>query len=157
MAEIEFNISHIDNYAIIEEPCTVIVKVASSIDVTNLYSLDGHPRWILPLKAITSGNLSIIKKVTKAAHTVNYSDVGHLLMSGALWESQINKDEEFPTKGERVIVTFDYVDEVLRCVGITLIPRKPPKLFLSDSYIVENIKEFENLIKEIEDEKDIYT
>ena len=49
-----------------------------------------------------------------------------------------------PTKGERVIATFEYVDFVLRCTSITLIPRKEPKIFLSSLYLASLFEEFDN-------------
>jgi hypothetical protein len=34
------------------------------------------------------------------AEAATYSDMGHLLMTGALWEDQIATDADLPSKGE---------------------------------------------------------
>jgi hypothetical protein len=39
--------------------------------------------------------------------------MGHLLMTGALWEDQIATDADLPSKGEEMIAVFGYVREVL--------------------------------------------
>jgi hypothetical protein len=38
--------------------------------------------------------------------------MGHLLMTGALWEDQIATDADLPSKGEEMIAVFGYVREV---------------------------------------------
>jgi hypothetical protein len=48
--------------------------------------------------------------------------MGHLLMTGALWEDQIATDADLPSKGEEMIAVFGYVREVLMCTNITLYP-----------------------------------
>jgi hypothetical protein len=75
--------------------------------------------------------------------------MGHLLMTGALWEDQIATDADLPSKGEEMIAVL--VTEVLMCTNITLIPRRQPDIYL----ILVNqweINEFEQIIKDMRDE-----
>jgi hypothetical protein len=37
---------------------------------------------------------------------LTYSDMGHLLMTGALWEDQIATDADLPSKGEEMIAVL---------------------------------------------------
>lgn len=149
--ELVFDLMHLDKYAIISGPCTVIVQNNSSLKMTDLYSADGHNRWLLKIKAISAFNLALIKDLTNKKIQLTYNDVGHLLMTGALWEDQIDLPEDLPVKGENLIAVFDYVDDILRCTGITLIPRKKVPLFNPAEEFMGQLKEFEQIIKEIND------
>ena len=147
--DIVFNLMHLDKFAIIRKPCTIIVQNMSIINYENLYRMDGSNRWILNIKAITEFNLTLIKSLLVKNITLTYADIGHLLMTGALWEDQIEEPEELPAKGENIIAVFDYVDDILRCTNITLIPRKKAELYSPAEEILGQIKEFEQLIKEL--------
>lgn len=142
---------HLDKFAIIKEPCTIIVQNNSIIDYENLFKVDGHNRWLINLKAITEYNLDLLKQLTAKNLTLTYADMGHLTMTGALWEDQIEEPEELPAKGENLIAVFDYVDEILRCTNITLIPRKKAELYSPAEEIMGQIREFEQIIKELDD------
>lgn len=147
--ELIFDIMHLDKYAIISEPCTVIVQNNSSVKHDALYGGELNARWLLNLKAISEFNLKLIQALIKKNVTLTYRDIGHLFMTGALWEEQIDFPEELPVKGENVIAVFDYVDDIIMCKGITLIPRKKAKLFNPAEDIMGEIREFEKVIKEI--------
>ena len=108
---IVFKMRDLDSYAIIDKPCTVLVKNNSRPTMDSIYTGDGYPRWILNLKAISSTSLAVLR--TLADYRYTYNDIGHLLMTGSLWESQINHVYELPSKGEQMICVFDYVDEIL--------------------------------------------
>jgi hypothetical protein len=95
----------------------------------DLYTEDNSPRWILNLKVISEFNLMLLKELSKEGERLTYSDMGHLLMTGALWEDQIATDADLPSKGEEMIAVF-YVREVLMCTNITLIPRRQPDIYL---------------------------
>lgn len=147
-----FNLLHLENYAIIEKPCTLIIRNNSKLDFDNLYAKEENARWLLNLRAITDENLLLLKKISKKKISLTYRDVGHLLMTGALWEDQIESPEDLPAKGENVIVVFDFVDEILRCTSITLIPRKIPKLYKPSLELYKELKAYEEIIKNLEDE-----
>jgi len=152
-SSVKFEMEHLDRYAILEKPCTIVVKNNSKLDYDVLYERDDHPRWILNIKAITRGNLELLKGLTDSNTPLTYYDMGHLLMTGVIWEEQIKGPSDLPSKGEEIIAVFDYVDEILRCTNITLIPRIQPDLYLHASAVVDEIREFENIIKNMRDEQ----
>jgi hypothetical protein len=94
----------------------------------------------------------LLKELSKEGERLTYSDMGHLLMTGALWEDQIATDADLPSKGEEMIAVFGYVREVLMC-NITLIPRRQPDIYLYSSESMDEINEFEQIIKDMRDEK----
>ena len=146
--ELEFKLEHLNRYAIISEPCTVMVRNNTRLQLDDIFTGDGHPRWVLNLKAISSENLAMVRCLIGTGEYLTYSEIGPLLMKGALWEEQIMQDSELPSKGEEVIAVFDYVEEILRCTNITLIPREQPRLFLYASDALDEISEFERIIQE---------
>ena len=147
---IVFKMRDLDSYAIIDKPCTVLVKNNSRPTMDSIYTGDGYPRWILNLKAISSTSLAVLRKLADYRYT--YNDIGHLLMTGSLWESQINHVYELPSKGEQMICVFDYVDEILRCTNITLIPRRNPVLYKHGAEVAKEIAELEEIIKSLDNE-----
>jgi len=68
---LEFEIEHLDRYAIIDEPCTIEVKVSATVKVRHLYTADLHSRWLVPLRVITRENLEVLKELTQIG-TVYY-------------------------------------------------------------------------------------
>jgi hypothetical protein len=48
----------------------------------------------------------LLKELSKEGESLTYSDMGHLLMTGALWEDQIATDADLPSKGEEMIAVF---------------------------------------------------
>jgi hypothetical protein len=147
-----FKLEHLDRYAIVNEPCTLIVKNNSRITMDDLYTGDKSPRWILNLKVISEFNLNLLKDLCKEGTRLTYDNMGHLLMTGALWEDQITRDAELPSKGEEMIAVFGYVNEVLMCTNITLIPRRQPDIYLYSSECMDEINEFEQIIKDMRNE-----
>ena len=148
--EIIFELLHLERYAIIEKPCTIIVKNKSELDFFNIYDPDGNPRWLLNLKAITQENLDTLKELADSVELLFYSDISHLLMSGALWEEQVEFPMDLPAKGEDMIAVFDYVDDVLRCTSITLIPRRKPKLYYASTEYLAQIEAFAQLVDDVD-------
>jgi hypothetical protein len=47
----------------------------------------------------------LLKNLAKK-ESLTYSDMGHLLMTGALWEDQIATDADLPSKGEEMIAVL---------------------------------------------------
>jgi hypothetical protein len=60
-----FKLEHLDRYAIVKEPCTLIVKNNSKLAMDDLYTEDNSPRWILNLKVISEFNLMLLKNLAK--------------------------------------------------------------------------------------------
>lgn len=152
MSDLIFELSHLDGYAIVEEPCTILVKNNSRLDFNRLYIEDDNPRWLLNLKAVTRVNLDLLRELAKEPETLRYSDIGHLLCTGALWRDQVIAQEFLPVKGEDMIVVFGFIDKQLRATSITPIPRVSPKYYNSSLDYLEQIEEFRNLFKNLKDE-----
>jgi hypothetical protein len=47
----------------------------------------------------------LLKELSKGER-LTYSDMGHLLMTGAIWEDQIATDADLPSKGEELIAAW---------------------------------------------------
>jgi len=146
--DLEFRLEHLNKYAIIDEPCTVVIRNNSRLQMDDLYTADGHHRWIINLKAVSAENLVLIKAFVAQGSYLTYEDVGPLLMKGAIWEEQITVDSDLPSKGEEVIAVFGMVDEILRCTNITLIPREQPRIYLYACDVLDELTEFERIIQE---------
>jgi len=148
-----FKLEHLDRFAIIKEPCTIVVKNNSRVTADDIYLKDTHPRWILNLKVITQFNLTLLKTLYAEGAQLTYRDMGHLLMTGSIWEEQIRIPSDLPCKGEEMIAVFGMVKGTLLCTSITLIPRLQPDLYLHASEVMDEINEFEKIIKEMRDEE----
>lgn len=142
-----FALSHLDQFEQLEGPETILVKNMSPLDYNKLYTGDGNPRWILQLKAITTENLELIKAVSKKVSSLTYRDIGHLLMTGVIWEDQVKNAECLPVKGEYVHASFDYVKGILRCTNISVITRRVPIRYDYNKEILDEINNFENIVK----------
>lgn len=142
-----FSLSHLDQFEIIEGPETLMVKNMTPLNYNELYTGDGNPRWILQLKAITIENLNLIKSVAGKVSALTYRDIGHLLMTGTIWQNQISNEECLPVKGEYVHASFDYVKGVLRCTNISVITRRVPIRYDYKKEILDEINNFENILK----------
>lgn len=139
-----FKIQHLDRFAIISNPCTVIVKAANDITDKNKIEDGSASRWLVNLKAISEVNLNLLN-VLEDVNTYDYTDISHMFMVGALWETQVLDENALPVKGERIIATFDYVKGVLMCTSLTAIPRTEPKLFIAAEHamsIFNELKKF---------------
>ena len=148
-----FKLEQLDRFAIISEPCTLIVKNNSRVQMKDIYSPDDNPRWILNLKVISNFNLVLIKSLCAEGVQLTYNDMGHLLMTGVIWEDQILTESDLPCKGEEMIAVFGWIKDVLRCTSITLIPRRQPDIYLHACEVLDEINEFEQIIKDMRDEK----
>lgn len=146
-----FEMHHIDMFAIIDEPCTLRIRNNTSLKWDGMYTGDGHNRWIVNLKAITAENLALLKAVSSEG-TLHYYDVTSYFMTGALWETQVQTANELPIKGEEVGCVFDYVDGVLRCTNLSIIPRKRPKLYIHSVEVQQELTDLEALINGLKDE-----
>lgn len=148
-----FKIEHLHNVCKIDEPGTFEIKNMTTLDYYDITIKGELARWIIMLKAMTSANIEVVKLLYKEfGSTLTYEDVGHYFFTGVIWENQIKNSINLPVKGENVIATFDYVDDVLRCTGITVKDRRAPKLY---DYYTEEYQErlnFENIIKNMKDD-----
>lgn len=109
-------------YQVIDRPGTFIVSVGYDVTIDNLYVADGYPRYIIPLRVIKSENLPSIVSVLKEG-TVPFYIIKHYLMSGAIFDNDDIDIFTLPTKGEKVVATFEIKDDKLLCTHIKLIDR----------------------------------
>lgn len=115
---------HLRNYKVINKPGTFMVKVANTVKPEYLYEDGSKSRFIVNLRCATLDGFEECLQLMGTNETVPFERVNKCFMSGALWESDIEDITVLPIKGEEVIATFDYVDEILRCTALTLVPRK---------------------------------
>jgi hypothetical protein len=146
-----FEMHHLDMFAIIDEPCTMRIRNHTTLKWDNIYDGDGHSRWIVNLKAITAENLAAVKLITEKS-SLHYYDVSKYFLSGALWETQVQSSEELPIKGEEVGCVFDYVDGILRCTNLSIIPRKRPKLYIHSVEVQQELTDLEAIISGLKHE-----
>ena len=141
MSQATFKLNLLQNYQLVTKPGTYYVSVAYTVTESNLY-MDEHPRYIVPLRAITSASLVELLKILEHLPEIPFSDIKHLFLSGALWygDGMTIDEGDLPIKGEKVLATFDYVErdtgKQLLCTHIELLPRE--ELDYVDIYSLDN-------------------
>ena len=141
-----FKKSSLRNYDIISSPGTYKVVVSNSVKPNYLLEDEDKSRYLVNFRAGTLDNLKSCLKEMGNAEIVPFAEVRDFFFTGALWENQVTDLETLPVKGEEVIANFDYVDDILRCTSITLIPRKKLEKFDLDS-ICDSRNLFRNLLE----------
>lgn len=124
--------TYLKHYYIIDGPCTALVKVSSNVGKRNLID-DSSPRYLIPLRV---GKKEDLIKATELIDSgcCTFKEVRHCFVTGAVFKNTLNSIDELPVKGESVIATFDYVNDILMCTSITLLPRIKLKAFDPDGY-----------------------
>jgi len=117
------------HYQVVNEPGTFIVKVANTVKPEHLYEDDGYPRYLVNLRAATQEGLEACVDTLDEKDECKFKDIRDNFITGSIWENEMENISLFPVKGENIIATYDYVDDVLRCVSLTLIPRKSLQTF----------------------------
>ena len=121
MSEAIFYLGLLKNYQIVNRPGTYYVRVAYTVTEDHLV-LDSHPRYLVPLRAISAANLEKLISIFGDNDEVPFRFVSKYFIKGALWDDDVDEDD-LPIKGEKVLATFDYVDDKLLCTHIELLPR----------------------------------
>ena len=116
-----FNIDLLKYYQVIDRPGTFIVSVAYDVTDKNLYLKDDYPRYLIPLRVIRSADLPSIIKILKDGD-VYFDTIKHKFLTGAIFDDNIDITT-LPTKGEKVVATFEDKDDKLQCSHIKLIDR----------------------------------
>jgi len=153
MKDILFDLMHLEGFAVVKEPCTAIVKCKTHVKEGNLYTIDGHHRWLLDLYAITEPNLALLKNVYKKDLRMSYSTASQYFLKGALWENTVYDMSDLPIKKENVIAVFDYVGEKLMCTQISLLPKVNLSIYNPAKDLLEGIEELVKMVKEINNEE----
>jgi hypothetical protein len=86
----------------------------------------------------------LLKELSKEGERLTYSDMGHLLMTGALWEDQIATDADLPSKGEEMIAVF-WLREKYLCVQHHTYTQKTAGYLPYSSESMDEINEFEQI------------
>jgi len=134
MREAVFKKKNLSLYNIIDGPGTFMVKVSSRVGQKQLIEDGSKSRYLVNLRVATVEQLESCLNLLSTEDEISFSEVRHCFITGVIWENDVNDLLELPTKGETVIATFDYVDEIIRCVSITLIPRRRLQQFDPEAY-----------------------
>lgn len=117
-----FNIELLKHYQVLDRPGTFIVSVAYDITKDSIYVGDNYPRYIIPLRVINSENLPELIKILKNG-SIPFYKIKKFFLAGALFDNDDIDISTLPTKGEKVVATFEVKDEKLLCTHIKLIDR----------------------------------
>jgi hypothetical protein len=129
-----FKKQHLELYQVLDKPGTYQTKVSNTVKPEFLYEDGNKSRYLINLRVATKSNFEECLKILGNREICDFQEVKHCFLTGAIWEKDIHDLTLLPTKGESVIATFDYVDDIIRCVSITLIPRKVLKNFDLGAY-----------------------
>ena len=146
MKEPVFKRKFLEHYQVIQEPGSYIVKVANTVKPEHLYIEDEYPRYIVNLRATTEENLINCVDILGEREECVFEEVNDCFISGTIWENDLPDITFLPNKGESVVATYDLVDDIMRCISLTLIPRKTLQNFDPKAYNT-NRKLFTQLIK----------
>lgn len=123
MSEAIFHLGLLRNYQIISSPGVYMATVAYTVTGDSLI-LDGHPRYIIPLRVVDNKDLvDLLKMIKDETKVMPFAAVRSYFLSGVLWANMVDI-EELPVKGERVLAAFDKKNGKLMCTNIELLPRE---------------------------------
>ena len=120
---------HLKFYNVIEEPCTAIVTVANTVKPEYLIEDGSASRFIVNLRVATKEGFDNCLDILGDKTSCAFNKVSGCFLAGTLWVNEILEIEQLPTKGEQIIATFDIKNDELRCVSLTLLPRKKLNTF----------------------------
>ncbi len=119
-----FHIDLLKRYQLLTRPGTHVVQVGYTVTDKN-YIVDDHPRYLVPLRVVTGEGLGqILDILDKGAKKVPFIKVRDCFLTGALWDNDEIDEDLLPIKGEKVLATFDYVEDKLLCTHLELLPRE---------------------------------
>jgi len=122
-------------YDVINEPCTVIVKVANTVKSIYLIEDGSKSRYLVNLRIAELASLQEALSILGNQDDCAFSDVAHCFITGVIWEKDVSDLSNLPVKGENIIASFDRDETgVMRCVSITTIPRKQLSKFDLNAY-----------------------
>lgn len=148
MTEAIFNKDHLNHYSIVRKPGTYVVKCSNTVRPEYIIEDGSKSRYIVNLRAATIESLEECLNILGTRQICSFHDVRDLFLSGTIWENDIDDLKRLPVKGEKVIVTFDYVDDIMRGISLSLIPREDLNTFDLNAYS-QSRKLFKNLLNNI--------
>ncbi len=122
MTDAVFHKELLKHYQVVDKPGSFIVAVAQDITDQNLYTGDDYPRYLIPLRVIRSDDLIVLSKLLSKGRVL-FKNIKHLFLTGAVFDNDNIDVLLLPTKGEKVVATFEYKNNVLLCTHIKLIDR----------------------------------
>ena len=122
MSNVIFHKELLKHYQVVDKAGTYIVAVAQDITERNLYVEDSFPRYLIPLRVIRSEDLVTLSELLSKKR-VTFKSINHLFLTGAVFDNGDIDKLLLPTKGEQVVATFEYKNDVLLCTHIKLIDR----------------------------------
>ena len=122
MTDAVFHKELLKHYQVVDKPGSFIVAVAQDITDQNLYTGDDYPRYLIPLRVIRSDDLIVLSKLLSKGRVL-FKNIKHLFLTGAVFDNDNIDELLLPTKGEKVVATFEYKNNVLLCTHIKLIDR----------------------------------
>jgi len=97
----------LENYLVIDQPCTAECTVAATVRPNHL--INGTiPYYVVYLRVIRKTEYKRILKILDDLPYLDFIKYRSLFVTGVVFENQIKDGFNLPTKGEKVIVTFDY-------------------------------------------------
>jgi hypothetical protein len=118
-----FKKESLNTFHIIEEPGTHFVRVNNNITKSHLYEEDDHPRYLVTLKVIHKDNVEKCLSLFGNHEQIPFKNIRPYLYTGVIWENQVLSELDLPIKNEEVIATFNYIDDEIKCISMTLVPR----------------------------------
>lgn len=110
------------NYLIVDKPCTAECTVSATVNPEHLIN-GTEPYYILYLRVLRETDYHTILEKLEEVSYISFLDNKKLFLSGILFQDQIKKGFDLPSKGEIVIVNFDYKNDILSVTNIELKPR----------------------------------
>lgn len=106
-----------------DRPGTFIVSVAYDITEDHLYVKDDYPRYLIPLRVIRGSDLPELVKIIKKNGPTQFKYIKNYFVMGSIFDDGEVDPVTLPSKGEKVVATFENKDNKLLCTHIKLIDR----------------------------------
>lgn len=143
MSDAIFHDGLLKDYYLVDRPGTFIVPVRAT--VKEPYMEDEYPRYLIPLRVISSEGLVKILEILNEFPRIPYNMASQYMQTGAIFMNEGIEEIDLPVKGERVIATFDYDNNnILRCKNIELLPREE-----LETVKIENLTKFRKILNDL--------
>jgi len=110
------------HYQVLDREGTFIVSVAYDVTENSLFVGDDYPRFLISLRVIRIEDLPLLINIVKD-RAVPFHQIKKFFLTGAIFDNGEIDITELPTKGEKVVATFEQKEEKLLCTHIKLIDR----------------------------------
>jgi len=135
-----FTLEHLRDVAIIEKPCTGLVKCKVNVLPEHLYVDGRHNRWIVDLYAVTKQDMKLLKKLAIRGKTL-YTAAASYFLKGVIWENTVVDHNDLPIKKENMLAVFDYIEGKLRCINLNILPKTTLTLYNPAIDLLKSLEE----------------